>query len=290
MIDTFCDGPAVLHRHITDNHHGKTVHHCDDCNSVFSSEANYKRHVAIVHNKQCIYCNDEADGGGRRRGGDRYNRLPNLATVRQLRQHVATTHNQNVCNFCGDMFTSGEGLYRHQTDHCQLGYTCTSCNSVFDSLTQCQAHMVSHVSRIGACSPYEVPSQRQHTLLWHTFIYRHKPWERDVQAISGQGQVQDRINEHYYELHRTALPHGGHPPPQRPITQEQHEDMKARAYQNISTQYGDRLKQVYADNLRQYVNHTTSKDGRIERFNVNMLDKRPFLSQVESALRAIFDA
>ena len=58
----------------------------------------------------------------------------------------------------------------------------------------------------------------------------------------------------------------------------------------MSSQYSDRLKQVYADNLQQYVNHTTSKDGRIERFNVNMLDNRPFLSQVESALRAIFDA
>ena len=66
--------------------------------------------------------------------------------------------------------------------------------------------------------------------------------------------------------------------------------MKSIAYQNVSSQYSDRLKQVYADNLRQYVNHTTSKDGRIDRFNVNMLENRPFLSQVESALRAIFDA
>ena len=97
MIDTFHDGPAVLHRHATENHHGKTVHHCDGCNSVFSSEANYKRHIAIVHNKQCTYCGD--NGVDTVDGGDRYNRLPKFATVQKLQQHVATTHNQNVCNF-----------------------------------------------------------------------------------------------------------------------------------------------------------------------------------------------
>jgi len=96
MINTFYDGPAALHRHVTDSHHGKTVHHCDSCNSVFSSEANYRRHIAIVHNKQCIYCCGDNDDVVDGRGGDRYNRLPKFATVHQLRQHVATTHNQNV--------------------------------------------------------------------------------------------------------------------------------------------------------------------------------------------------
>ena len=275
MIDTFYNGPAVLHRHVTENHHGKTVHHCDGCTSVFSSEANYKLHVAIVHNKQCIYCGD--NGADTVDGGDRYNRLPKFATVHQLRQYVATTHNQNVCNFCCDMFTTGEGLYRHQMDHCQLGYTCTLCDSVFDTLTQCQAHMASHISQIGACSPYKVPPQRQHTLLWHKLIYRQKPWEQDVQTIYGRGHLQDRINAHYNELRCAALPPGGQQPRWR-LTRGQHEEMKSRAYQNVSSQYSDRLKQVYADNLRQYVNHTTSIDGRIERFNVNMLDNRPFLS------------
>ena len=146
MIDVFYNGPAALHGHVTQNHYGKTVHHCNDCNSVFSSEANFRRHVAIVHNKQCVYC-DETDAG---HGGDRYERLPKFPTVQQLQQHVATTHNQHVCTFYGDMFTSGEGLHRHQMDHCQRGYTCTSCDSTFDSLTQCQYHMASHVSRMGS--------------------------------------------------------------------------------------------------------------------------------------------
>ena len=160
---------------------------------------------------------------------------------------------------------------------------------VFHTLTQCQAHMASHISRLGACSPYTIPSQRQHTLLWHKLIYRQKPWEQDVQTIYGRGHLQDRINAHYNELRRAAFPPGGQQRRRR-LTREEHEDMKSRAYQNVSSQYSDRLKQVYADNLRQYVNHTTSKDGQIERFNVNMLKNRPFLSQVESALRAIFDA
>ena len=58
MIDMFYDGPAALHRHVTDYNHGKTVYHCNDCNCVFSSQPNYRRHIAIVHHKQCIYCDD----------------------------------------------------------------------------------------------------------------------------------------------------------------------------------------------------------------------------------------
>ena len=110
-----------------------------------------------------------------------------------------------------------------------------------------------------------------------------------MQTIYGRGHLQDRSNTNYNELRHAAFPPGGQQQRRR-LTREQHEEMKSRAYQNVSSQYSDRLKQVYADNLRQYVNHNASKDGRIERFNVNMVDNRPFLSQVESAVRAIFDA
>ena len=268
----FHNGPAALQAHVERSHHGKAAHHCDDCNSVYSSEANYKRHVAIVHKKQCVYC-DEVDG-----------RHPRFTNTAQLRQHMATTHNQHVCHFCGDMFTFGEGLYRHQTEHCQRRYVCVSCDRDFPTLRQCQAHMSSHVSRIGACSPYDTPSQRQHTMLWHTLLYRHKPWHQDVTTIIGAGHLQDRINTHYHQLR------GGVAPRQQRLEPAEEENLRLRAYENVRTHYQDRLREFYANNLRQYVNHTTTKDGRIERFNINLLGRRGFLSQVESALRLVFDA
>ena len=271
-MNEFHNGPAALQAHVERSHHGKVAHHCDDCNSVYSSEANYRRHVAIFHKKQCVYC-DEVDG-----------RHPRFANTAQLRQHVATTHNEHVCHFCGDMFTSGEGLYRHQTEHCQRRYVCVSCDRDFPTLSQCQAHMSSHVSRIGACSPYDTPSQRQHTMLWHTLLYRHKPWQQDVTRIIGAGHLQDRINTHYHQLR------GGIPPRQQRLEPVEEENLRARAHQNIVNQYQDRLREFYANNLQQYVNHMTTRDGRIERFNINLLGRRGFLFQVESALQMVFDA
>ena len=54
--------------------------------------------------------------------------------------------------------------------------------------------------------------------------------------------------------------------------------------------YHDRLREFYASKLRQFVNHTKTRDGRIEKVNINLLVRRGFLSQVESALRLVFDA
>ena len=226
--------------------------------------------MAIVYKKQCVYC-DEVDG-----------RQPRFANTAQLRQHVATTHNQHVCQFCGDMFTTGEGLYRHQTEHCQRRYACVSCDREFQTLRQCQAHMSSHVSRIGACSPYDTPSQRQHTMLWCSLLYRHKPWQQDVKTIIGAGHLQDRINTHYQQLR------GGIQ--QQRLEPAEEENLGLRAYQNVVNHYHDRLREFYENNLRQYVNHTTTRDGRIEKFIINLLGRPGFLSQVESALRLVFDA
>ena len=94
------------------------------------------------------------------------------------------------------MFTSGEGLYKHQTEHCEHGYTWISCDREFENLTRCQTHMANHVSRFGACSPHETPSQRQHTMLWCRLLYRQKPWEQDVQIIVGAGHLEDKIDTH----------------------------------------------------------------------------------------------
>ena len=55
------------------------------------------------------------------------------------------------------------------------------------------------------------------------------------------------------------------------------ENLRLRAYQNVVSHYQDRLREFYANNLRQYVNHTTTRDGRIEGFNINLLGRRGFL-------------
>ena len=55
MMDVFYYGPALLHRHIGERHHGKMVHRCNECNNVYALEVNYRRHVAILHKKQCEY-------------------------------------------------------------------------------------------------------------------------------------------------------------------------------------------------------------------------------------------
>ena len=115
--------------------------------------------------------------------------------------------------------------------------------------------MSCHVSRIGACSPYDTPSQRQHTMLWCTLLYRHKPWQQDVKTIIGAGHLQDRINTHYQQLHGGIQQQRSEP--------AEEENLRLRAYQNVVNHYNDRLREFYANNLRQYVNHTTTRDGRI---------------------------
>ena len=252
MVRVVYDGPALLNRHVSDRHHGKTVHHCDQCNSVYTSEANYRRHVAIVHKRQCVYCHDddEVDDGTRRGGGGGGGGGARFATVGQLRQHIATSHSQHVCHFCGDMFTSNEGLYRHQTEHCQRRFKCVSCDREFGTLAACNAHMSSHVSRIGACSPHDTPSLTRHSMLWSKLQYRNKPWESGVQTIVGAGHLQDRINRHYQEL-------CGRYPPGVGFNPRDEQNVRLRAYQNVSSVYRDRLRDVYRENLRQYVNLRT---------------------------------
>ena len=88
---------------------------------------------------------------------------------------------------------------------------------------------------------------------------------------------------HYQQLR------GGIPQHQR-LEPAEENNLRVRAYQNVVGHYQDRLHEFYANTLRQYVNHTTTRDRRIEKFNINLLGRRGFLSQVESALRLVFDA
>ena len=54
-MNEFHNGPAALQNHVERTHHGKAAHHCNDCNSVYATEGNCRRHMAIVHKKQCVY-------------------------------------------------------------------------------------------------------------------------------------------------------------------------------------------------------------------------------------------
>ena len=154
------NGVADLQAHVDSVHSGQNVYHCQQCSKVFTTSANLARHVAIVHSRECVYCcdDDDVDGSARR---------PKFATDAQLRQHIVTTHNHNVCHFCGDMFRSAEGLYRHQIDHCRNRFKCVSCDREFDKIARLNAHMASYGSDIGACSTHTTPSLAHHMQLWN---------------------------------------------------------------------------------------------------------------------------
>ena len=104
--------------------------------------------------------------------------------------------------------------------------------------------MSSHVSRIGACSPHKISSQQKHTMLWLTLLNRQKLWGQDVKAVIAARHLQDRINKHYQQLHGHA---GSAPGARLPCAQK--ESLRLRAYQNVVSQYHDRLRRFYADNL-----------------------------------------
>ena len=170
--------------------------------------------------------------------------------VGQLRQCIPTSNSQHVCHVCGDMFTSNEGLYRHQTEHCQRRFKCVSCDREFGTLAACNVRMSSHVSRIVACSPHDTPSLTGHSMLWSKLQYYNKPRESDVQTIVGARHMQDRIHRQYQE-------HCGCYPPGVGFNPRDEQNVRLRAYQNVSSVYRDRLRDVNRENLRQHVNHTT---------------------------------
>ena len=273
------NGVAQLQLHVDTSHPGDNVYHCRQCSKVYTSSANLSRHTSIAHNRECIYCDDdedEEDGAGRRR-------RPRFATDAQLRQHIATSHNTHVCHFCGDMFRSNEGLYRHQMDHCRHRFKCVSCDREFDTIARLNSHMASYGSDIGACSSHTTPSLARHMWLWNQLIYRHKPWETDVTHIIGTGRVQTEISDHYRQLRRRR-------DQQQQPRGDREQEYRNTAYRNVRDNYSERLKEVYRSNLRQYVNHTTVQaDGQISRITVHLLNTRGFYEQVEAALRKIFN-
>ena len=219
---------------------------------MYTSSANLSRHTAIAHNRECIYCgsDDEEDSAA----GALRRRRPRFATDAQLRQHIVTTHNRNVCHFCGNMFRSEEGLYTHQMDHCRNRFKCVSCDREFNTIAQLYAHMASYGSDIGACLSHTTPSLARHMWLWNQLLFRHKPWETDVTHILGMGRVQTEISDHYRQrVRRQRARDGAHD------GARDNDQYHRLAYQNVRDNYMEQLKEAYKSNLRQYVNHTTCR-------------------------------
>ena len=66
-------------------------------------------------------------------------------------------------------------------------------------------------------------------------------------------------------------------------------DLRRQATEHVLSSYRDRIQDIYRRSATDYVDHTTAVNGIIERFDVTLLERRDFLTQVESALRDIFD-
>ena len=278
----YYNGIEQLQIHVDTTHPGDNVYHCRQWSKAYTSGVNLSRHTAIAHNRECIYCDEYDDEDGPVGAG----RRPRFATDAQLRQHIATSHNNHVCHFCGDMFRSNEGLYRHQMDHCRNRFKCVSCDREFDTIARLNAHMASYGSDIGACSSHTTPSLARHMWLWNQLLFRHKPWDTDVTHILGTGRVQTEISHHYRQQLRRQRARDG----ARDGARDDEQYHRRRAYRTVRDNYTERLKEVYRSNLRQYVNHTTVQaDGQISRITVNLLNTRGFYEQVEAALRKIFN-
>ena len=247
--------------------HDRRIRSCARCqNKIFYGDADYERHHTMVHTKQCSYCGEK------------------LASAAQVRQHIAVHHGAYSCHFCGALFDSEAALYRHQRQHCRERFKCPTCDREFETLVQCNTHMSTHVSRIGACSVHRQPSQTRHVMAWNALVHRDRPWEDDAHRILGYGRVQERINRRYMELR-------GERAPGTAITRGD-DNLRARAVDEVVTSYRARIRDVYERSGTEYVNHTSinPRDGSIERVNVALLEKGNFLDQLESSLREIFDA
>ena len=70
----------------------------------------------------------------------------------------------------------------------------------------------------------------------------------------------------------------------------QDNELRNQSEKSILDQYSKRIKDVYSENLHEFVTRTwKSIDGRIEKITCNLLENKPFLDQVDIHLMNIFD-
>ena len=268
-----------LHAHVKTHHPGQVLHLCEykgrGCSGVFTTVEELMKHHRTVHKKECIKCPPSS-----------YDMLgtpftyPSFSNLSRLREHIATNHSQIPCFYCGEVFHSKDELYIHQKKHCPTTYQCSSCDKKFDSVTDCNAHEAEHVAHFGGCSTSRYPSQRQHTNTWLDMEHRTKPWKKDVDTLVGMGMLQNRLNDAYNRRRGIQVP-----------SRHLERQLRKAANTDVRSEYENRLRDVYRTNLSEFVSRTRRDqyDGTIDKITVNLLENIPFLEQVETALRSIFD-
>ena len=171
-----CYGCQAIRGHVQSAHPGCSVHPCGQCQQIFYSDANQRRHVAMVHRHCCDIC------------GDGISFHDNAA----LRQHIAVEHNEHVCVFCGHCFLDESALALHQDRHCTRGFKCMMCDQEFPTLTLCNVHMTTHRMVGGGMSSCFVdgPSQLAYNLTRNRLeTESYRPWEAEAYTAPADGDV-----------------------------------------------------------------------------------------------------
>ena len=277
--DHYFDTKKDLLKHVSETHPDQRLYVCDykwlGCPSTFTTSDELLKHKRTVHRKECITCPPSSyDLFGEPSS------YPSFSTLSRLREHIATNHSDISCFYCGEIYKSKDELYIHQKKHCPTTYQCSSCDRHFDSVADCNAHEAEHVAHFGGCSTSRYPSQRQHTSTWLDMEHRTKPWQRDCTTLMGMGMLQHRLNDAYE--HRR----GAHVP-----SRHLERQLRDAAENDVRNEYENRIRDVYRSNVSEYVSRTRRDqyDGGIDKITVNLLENIPFLQQVETALRSIFD-
>lgn len=137
----------------------------------------------------------------------------------------------------------------------------------------------------GACSTSMYPTQKQHNKMWNDRKHRLKPWNRDVDKLLGMGVLHSKRQQEYRSIKNSRRIRGG-----RRNLPNNDDEFFLQARDNVVNDYRHRMKDVYADNLKEVVSRTRrSPQGQVEKVTVHLLENRPFLGQVETHLNSIFD-
>ena len=274
---TVCTSKQTLRDHVAQHHPGERVFICTKpvCSEVVKSHQDLMDHILLQHDNRCIYCEPVGSRG-----------YPQFRSLTRLRQHIAVSHSQNPCFFCGKLFPTIESLYEHQKEHCPTTYKCGVCDTQFATMSARNNHQAQHISALGTCSTSSHPSQVQHNHTWHELNYRLRPWDRDAEKLVGMGMLQNKINALYNAKKARQQRQSSHV-----ASVDNDDDIRNQSKQLVLEQYKKRIKDVYSENLHEFVTRTRKGlDGTIEKITCNLLENKPFLSQVDLHLMNIFDA